>query len=1055
MKLRNLLLVLSIALVTTVAWGQSSVSGTITDSESGEPLIGANIVFVGTTNGTATDIDGRYELKVPEGAEAIEISYTGYQTSIFVLDGREVIDVQLVAGELLSEVVVIGYGVVEKRDVTGAIESIKPKDQQVVQYDNFQDFLQGRATGVYVQSNSAELLAPNTVRIRGSNSLRGDNEPLYVVDGIIISSATEDAADPLSGGNSYLSPQSGLTGINPQDIESIEVLKDASATAIYGSRGANGVILITTKRGKEGKAKFNYKATGRVGQAARLYSILDTEGFVDYQNELQANQGFQPKFYRYGDGSYAEFQTDSAYMEANAGSVPRLTPVNWYDDVFRTSVSQNHRLSVTGGKTNSDYYVAGGYSGAQSYIPGAQAQQGDFLIKINQQLNDKLTISPRVSATFTRNNALKGTENLGSFNNSLIRQIVQSAPFENFVGNNVTQELSEAIDGPRAWLVDYDDDSDELRTLGSFTADYKINDVFTYRFLAGADYRNKKRQIWYGKTVFRGSLANGEAGISQFNRFRYNVDNTLMFNKKLDKNNRINGTVGVVYDATNVEQTTFSASNFANEDLRYNGISFGQVYQPLSYFRTDESILSFLGRANYSLKNKYLLTVSFRSDGASKFSKGNRYSFFPSAAFAWKLMNEPFLKDNNYISEAKLRFGFGRTGSQAIQPFQTFSRFGATANLLSDGQGGGVTAIIPQNLGNADLIWETTDQFNAGFDFGFDNDRFTGNIDVYYKQTRDLLQQLNIGPSSGFQTIITNQGDLANRGIELGLTAHILEGDFQWSVSGNISANRNQIKNLGLPPAQFGTQTYSAYLGGNVSGGNIFKVPANIFIEGRPAALFWGYQTNGVIDNDSELTNAPSVQGVASQLGDVLYIDQNGDGNINDLDLTIIGNPNPDFTFGLGSEFSYKGLSLEFFFNGVQGNDIANGNLGREDYAYGNTLNIRSQAYYGAWREGKTDATHPRLNYPIQGDFTDRMVEDGSFIRLSYVSLTYDIPVAKLKGIESASVFVSGQNLLLLTNYSGFDPEVNSFSFDPSRQGIDWGSFPNQKAVSFGLNLNF
>jgi TonB-linked SusC/RagA family outer membrane protein len=573
--------------------------------------------------------------------------------------------------------------------------------------------------------------------------------------------------------------------------------------------------------------------------------------------------------------------------------------------------------------------------------------------------------------------------------------------------------------------------------------------------LAGADYRNKKRQIWFGKSIFRGNLANGEAGISRLNRIRYNVDNTLLFKKKINRHNRINGTVGFVLDGINLEQSSFSASDFANEDLRYNGISFGQVFEPMQYFRSQESILSFLGRVNYSLKNRYLFTVSFRSDGASKFAKGNKYSYFPSAAFAWRIINEPFLKNNNLFSEAKFRIGVGRTGSQAIRPYQTFNRFGATANLLAIGGGGAETAIALLNLGNPDLIWETTDQFNAGLDFGFDNDRFVGNIDVYYKQTRDLLQQLNIGPSAGFETIITNQGDLVNRGVEFGLTAHILEGPFQWTVFGNVSLNRNEVRNLGLPPTQFGVETFSAFLGTKVSGGTVFKVPANIYIEGQPAGIFWGYKTDGIIDTPEELAEAPAVQGVTPLMGDVLYLDQNNDGIINDFDLTIIGDPNPDFTYGFGTEFSYKGFSLDLFFNGVYGNDIANGNLGREDYALGNSDNVRQEAYFGAWREGKTDATHPRLGYPIQGDFTDRMVEDGSFLRLTYVSLGYSLPSAKIKGVDSATLFVSGNNLLLFTDYSGFDPEVNSFSFDPTRQGIDWNSFPNQKSVAIGLNLTF
>lgn len=1059
----NLLLSFILCLGFSTSFGQTIISGKVTDKDSKEALIGVNLIVKGTSVGTTTDIDGNYELKIPEGALVLQVSYTGFNPKNIKLTGQTVINVKLKSGKLLDEVVVIGYGSVQKSDVTGAVESLKPSDEESAQFNNFQNFLQGRASGVYVQSNSNEIGSPNTIRIRGTNSLRGDNEPLYVVDGIIVSSATEDAGDPLSGGGSYLAPQNGLTGINSQDIESIEILKDASATAIYGSRGANGVIIITTKKGggrngkKNGAATFNYQLTTKVGTPTNLYDVLDSQEFVEYQNEWRALQEFAPTFYTYEDGSIAEYVESEEFMIANSDSLPRLGEVDWYDDVLQNTFSQTHRLSVSGGKNKSNYYIAAGLGNARGMVPGSRATNGDFLIKFSQKLTDRLEISPRISGAFVRNDASKGTENLGGSNTSIIRQTILGAPLLGYRNNNDgVDEITETIDGPRGWLQDYEDVSNEFRGLASLSLDYKITKNLTYRILAGGDYRAKKRQIWFGRGTSRGRFSNGEAGITQFNRFRYNVDNTLLFKKNINRKNRINGTVGFILDETYLEQTSFSASNFANQDLRFDGISLGQTFQPLILDKTKESLLSFLGRANYTLQNKYLFTISFRADGTSKFADGNKFSFFPSAAFAWKMTEEDFMKDNNFFSEAKLRIGWGRTGSQAIRPYQTLSRFGPTGNLLSDGQGGQVSAIVPLNLANPNLIWETTEQVNVGFDFGFKNDRFLGNIDAYYKKTSDLLQQLSIGPSAGFASFVTNQGALTNRGIELGLTAFILEGKLQWKVNGTVSINRNEITDLGLPPATFGTETYSAFLGSRISGGTAFKVPANIFIEGRAAGIFWGFETNGIVTDESLLANAPAVQGATPQLGDILYVDQNNDGIINDQDLTIIGNPNPDITFGFGSELTYKNFNLNFFFNGVYGNEIANGNLAREDIAFTNVpQNIRTRAYEGAWRPDNPNATHPRLGYPLQGDFTDRMVEDGSFLRLTYVSLGYTIPTENIRGIEAASIFISGQNLLLFTNYSGFDPEVNSFAFDASRQGIDWGSFPNQKSILFGLNISF
>lgn len=1040
----------------TGIFSQIEITGTVKD-EAGETLPGVTILIKGTEKGTAADFNGEYTISVPSKKSVLEFRYIGFQPQEVEVGSQTRIDVVLGSDvKVLDKVIVIGYGSVQKRDITGAIETLDPDASEVAQFGDFQGYLQGRATGVYVAANGGEPGSPTSIRIRGANSLRGDNEPLYVVDGIIVNSGTEDVADPLSGGSSYLSPQNGLTGINPQDIESIEILKDASATAIYGSRGANGVILITTKQGVASKPTFQYNHYTRIGEATRLYDVLDAPQYAAYQNEQRAVYGYLPDFYTYEDGSIALFNESEEFMLANADSIPRLESINWYDDIFETSVSQNHRLSVRGGSLQSKYYIAGGYLSTRGVVPNTEATMADLLVNYSQELGPRLRLDTRISAAYTINKASKGTESLGAANNSIVRQIILGAPFQDYSENNVVTDFDQVIDGPRAWLEDYNDDSNELRTLASIKLDYEISDVFTYRLQIGTDYRQKQRQLWYGTSLFRGAQSNGEAGISTLDRFRYNIDNTLMFKKQLAKGHRLNGTVGVVYDATTIEQTSFTASDFSNKDLRYDGITFGQVYQPLVYDLRDEALLSFLGRVNYSFKNRYLVTASFRTDGTSKFSDDNKFSFFPAIAVAWRMINEKFMQSQNLMSEAKLRIGWGLTGSQAIRPYQTLTRFGPTANLLSDAAGNGLTSIVPTNLANPNLIWETTNQINVGFDWGLLNDRFTGAIEAYYKRTYDLLQDLNIGPSAGFTTFTVNQGDLVNRGLEFSLTANILQGQkLRWSVRGNMSINRNEITNLGLPPTQFGINTYSAFLGSNISGGTFFKVPANIFIEGQPAGLFWGYQTNGIVSNQEELALAPSVQGIEAQLGDVYYVDQNGDGNITDLDLTIIGDPNPDFFYGFGTTLSYGRFTIDAFFNGVHGNDIANGNLARENNLDGSSNNVRTEAYLEAWRPDNPDAAYPRVDYRNQGDFTDRMIEDGSFLRLSYVSLGYQIPEGIIPGIRQADIFISGQNLWLLTDYSGFDPEVDSFSYDPSRRGIDWGSFPRQKTFTFGLNVSF
>lgn len=1049
---------LLLLIIPTFIIAQQTVTGIVIDNES-FPLPAASIIIKGTTKGEITDFDGKFSIEITKTPAILVISYLGYTTKEVEITNQKQIEIVLEESqERLDEIVLIGYGEVQKGDLTGAVSSVKPKEDLVAQAQGVENLLQGRAAGVLVSQNGSEPGAPTSIRIRGLNSLTGNTEPLYVIDGIIVDSATEDTLDPLSGGNSYLAPQGGISGLNPRDIESMEILKDASATAIYGSRGANGVIIITTKNGESGNTKFNFTTTTRIGEITNNIDVLDTKGYVAYANKVRENADFSPLFYTYTDGSIADFQTDEQFMLDNANTIERIQGVDWSDDTYKQSITTNHRLSVSGGNEKNDFYIAGGFLKNEGIVPRAFAKSTDFTGKFNTELTSKVKLSTKVSAAFTQNSASKGTDNLGGTNNNLVRQIVSGAPIIGFGDNFDGDEFDINLDGPRAWISDYDDESKETRLLGSLKLDYKISKAFTYRVTLGTDYRIKERQVWYGTALFRGNLSNGEAGLSNLERFRYNIDNTLLFKHKFNRNHILNGTLGFVIDQRNSKFTTASATDFPSQDLRADGITTGQNQQPTFYFKQPESLLSYLARVNYTMYNKYLFTATFRADGSSKFATGEKWGYFPAVAFAWKIKKENFLKNSEFVSEAKLRLGWGLTGNQAISPFSTIRRYNLTESPYADASGNPLTSLIPQNLRNPSLTWETTSQFNGGIDFGLANDRVTGSVDVYYKNISDLLLDAELPGSTGFDSYFANRGDLTNKGIEVAINADIINNnDFKWNVYGNISFNKNEVGDIGFDPSQFGTQTYSAFLGDQVSSGNFFKTEANIFIEGEAPGLFYGYATNGIISNDGQLANAPSFNGTPAQLGDVALVDQNGDGLINNNDLTIIGDPNPDFNYGFGTSIEYKGFSLSALFNGVYGNDIANGNLLREGYADHLTTNIRTEAYFNAWSPENPNGTYPRVGYDLAADtgFTDRIVEDGSFLRLANVTLGYSIPVNEKSLIQAAYVSVSGQNLLLFTDYSGFDPEVNSFSFDPGRVGVDWNSFPNQRSFSLALNITF
>jgi len=1045
-------------LVPLIALAQIEVTGTVTD-QSNLPLPGASIVVKGITKGKVTDIDGKFSISLSKTPATLIISYLGFKSKEIVIDAQTTISVILEEDrEALEEVVIIGYGEVNKKDLTGAVSSINKKEDLVSQSNTVEELLQGRAAGVLVKSGFVPG-EPNSITIRGVNSLTGNTQPLYVIDGVIVDSATEDTLDPLSNGNSYLAPQGGITGLNPRDIESIEVLKDASATAIYGSRGANGVIIITTKKGRPGEVKFNFTTSTRIGYITNNIDVLDTREYVNYQNDIRANQGFDPRYYVYPDQSIAQFQTDEQFMIDNADTIERIQGVDWSEDTYKTAITRKYRLAASGGSEKMNYYISGGYLKNEGLIPNAEAENIDINAKLINTFSDKIKLTTKIAGQLTNNFASKGTDNLGGTSNSLIRQVVSGAPIIGQEDNFEGDEFDISLDGPRAWVTDYDDESEEIRLLGSLSLDYKISKAFTYRLNVAGDYRTKERQIWFGTALRRGALANGEAGLSTLDRFRYNIDNTLRFKHRFNRNHRINGTVGFILDHRRTEFSTRQATDFPDENSRADNIDLGQQQQPQLNINEEEALVSYLARVNYTLKNKYLFTASFRADGSSKFRDDNRWGYFPALAVAWKIQEEKFFRDSKFISQAKLRLGWGLTGNQAIDPYSTIRRFQVALTPYSDENGIPLPTLLPENLNNIKLKWETTSQYNAGLDYGLANDRVTGSIDVYYKKISDLLLDFPLpGSAGGFPSTFGNRGELFNQGVEFAINADIVNSDsFKWNVFGNIAFNRNEVGDIGFVPSQFGTQTYSAYLGRQIAGGNFFKTEANIFIEGEEPGLFYGYATNGIVSDDEDVANAPSFNGTPAQLGDVYLQDQNADGIIDNNDLTIIGNPNPDFNFGFGTSFQYKNISLSALFNGVYGNDIANGNLLREAYADNGATNVRPEAYYNAWSPENTNGTYPRVGYDLADEtgFTDRIIEDGSFLRLANVTLGYTVPFSENSRIDNMYISVSGQNLLLFTNYSGFDPEANSFTFDPSRVGVDWNSFPNQRTFTLALNVTF
>ena len=1041
-RLIHLLLIFPIIL-----FAQSkAITGTVVD-ENKMPLPGASILVKGLNIGSSTDFDGNFSLNVPETGEVLVVSYLGYMTKELVISKNLTFNIQLdIDTNTLDEIVVVGYGTQRKSDITGSVTSVKVDAIAVAQNSTIDALLQGRAAGVQVTQNAGSPGSGVSVKIRGASSLRGNNEPLYVIDGVIISSAGEDASNASADANSLEETQNGLNGINPRDIESIEVLKDASATAIYGSRGANGVILITTKKGKSGKTSIQAYVNTSVSEITERYDILDALGYANYQNEALAVNGGDPRFSIIGDDIFP-IAADGTVSDTAAEQH------NWHDEIYKQGFSRSAGASFSGGTEKGNFYASVGYNDQGGIVENSRLKNGNFSINLNQDLSDKLTINTKLNAFYSTGNFAQDGDRAGG-QRSFVGNILR---YPTLVTNGGTFDNEDGISSPFTWVNDFQDTSEESRFIGSLALTYKFNiKGLKYKLQAGGNIRNKERRRFYGLTTFQGSSTNGSLSISNLESKSYQINNLLTYNRTFNKKHRINAVIGMTYDVRDIKNTLYAVNDFSTTEFGVDQPIYGQqISRPLDVLPLKSQLLSYLSRVNYSFDNKYIITGTFRADGSSKFSKENRYSYFPSFSLAWRVNNETFLENSETINDLKFRIGWGMTGNQGISAYQTFANYGPT--LYGNLDEGTSIGLVPLNVSNPNLKWETTEQLNIGLDFGLWKNRVTGSIDVYNKQTDDLLLNQPLGPSSGYLSLLVNRGSINNKGLELTLNGTLInKNDFSIDLGGNISFNKSKIQNLGGSPEDIyinGTlENRVFYRGENISTGNYFRAPANIFMEGEQIGLFYGFETDGIYQTEDVIT----VSG--AEAGDVRIVDQDGDDAITEADRTIIGNPNPDFVYGGYLNMSYKRLSLSVQVNGVYGNEIANGNLIQLGTAEGRTANILSEAYTNAWRTDAQSNTFPRVGYLEESGspaITDRIIEDGSFIRISNITLGYDIPVEETTVFSSANVYVSGMNLFTFTDYSGYNPEITNFMNNGNIVGVDWNGFPNAQTIMLGLNLKF
>ena len=1063
-KLCALLLLLPIFI-----FGQGKQVVGVVNDDSGSPLPGATIQIKGSESlGAISDFDGKFSILLKNDENTIIVSYVGFLTEQVEIGDNLSVVINLEPDVTeLEEAIVVGYGTVLKSDLTGAVSSVEVDENLSKQLTSIDQLLQGRASGVQITQNAANPNSGVSVRIRGTNSLRGNNEPLYVIDGIIVSSAAEDvmSVDPAGGqGNTGQDPQSGLNGINPRDIERIEILKDASATAIYGSRGANGVVLITTKSGQEGdKGKINVFSNTSISSITKKYDMLDGFGYADYQNAIRAISGDNPRYAVVGDEIYSYRVTDGDVTD-ELNTIP-LSIYNWQNTVYQTSVSNSAGVSFSDGNQKGNYYLSAGFNDQNGLVKSARLNSFDLRLNMNYNINEKARVEARLSAYVSNSDFSEGGDKIGG-DQSFVQQAATYRPIINNNSEQIFDDEEIGVSNPLTFVEDFSDKSVESRIFASLAFKYNFDiPGLQYELRLGGNLRDKSRDRFYGTSTWVGSNTNAELQMMDINALTYQVNNILRFNRNFNRNHRLNATLGVTYDVRDVESSSYAVVDFITPQLGDAQPFLGQtVRSPLYVQAADQQIFSFLGRFNYTHKNKYTLTSSFRYDGVSKFSEGNRYGFFPSFAASWNASRETFIQDLDVFSSLKLRAGWGQIGNHGISPYGTLANYGASDNLYGTPSGGTTVPLILNNIPNPELTWETTEQLNVGIDFGILGGKISGTIDAYDKLTKDLLQRAPIPTSSGYGTLILNRGSMSNKGLEFSLNVEAINaGDFNLSVGGNIAFNKTKIENLGLTPSDvllpfnnggngYSVQSRGLYYGNEVSRGNAVKFPMNIFIEGEESALFYGWKTDGIFQEGDEFY---TINGNMAQAGDIKVLDINGDGVVDLNDRTIIGNPNPDYTYGFNVDMNFKRFSLSMLFNGVGGNDIVNANMYRFGWAEGTYRNILADAWNDRWTPENTNAAYPRLMYDsrLYPALMDNTIEDGSYLRLKNISLGYDLDVDSINFIDSARVSFTGINLFTWTNYSGYDPEITSFLWDGLIQGTDWNNKPNSKTFLIGLNV--
>ncbi|MBL4677644.1 MAG: TonB-dependent receptor [Mucilaginibacter sp.] len=983
---KRITLFCALLLASIWAYGQNvSISGTVKDAK-GESLPGVSVRLKGTDAGVATDVNGAFSISAPANS-TLTFSFIGFATQEQPVGGRTEINVILAEGNKeLNEVIVVGYGTQRKGDITGAVSVVGKKDLDQRPNTQIGNLIEGKTAGVQVVSPSGSPSATLSIKVRGTNSINAGSNPLYVIDGV---------------------PTQDTRSLNPADVESISVLKDASSAAIYGAQGANGVVLITTKRGSTAKPKVELSAYAGVSSVRKKMDVLN----ADQYRELATSLGYT---------------TDWTQYTANT---------DWQDEIFRTGASQNYQVAVSGKNEGTTYYLSGGWTDQKGVIESFLMRRANFKVNLDQKVNNWLTLGTNIA--YTRYNDVSITDNTNVNGGGVLLGALTTPPNIGIMNPNGTYTSNpfQQWENPLASLYGSTRPYKNQRLLGNAYGEIKFTKDLKFRSSLGLDYINAVSDYFLDPYLTSYGRQNNGIARNETNLTNYWIsDNTLTYTKKLGKHNFtvLGGFVAQKYryENTYIQTTGFSGNNIPTTNA---GSVIGSAYNN----KSEKFNTSAIGRINYDYAGKYLFTANFRADASSVFGPNKRWGYFPSFSAGWRLSEENFLKDVTFINDLKLRAGFGIVGNDQISNSNYYSYLGGVSSSANYIIGGNIQpGNYPSSIENRNLKWEETKQTNIGIDLTLFNNRLTFSADAYIKDTKDLLQMFPVPRSTGFDYALKNIGNLRNKGLEFMISAKNIDGkDFTWSTDFNISINRNNVTAL------YGQQ----YFLNTISG----RSEVSLVTEGQPLGLFYGYQ----------------YAGVDPQTGNALYLDKNGNktSSVNaDTDRRIIGNPNPDFIYGLTNSFNYKNFGLNIFLQGSQGNDIFNATRIETEGMTG--PQNQSTAVLRRWTTpGQvTDIPKASVNNTDNSRISSRFVENGSYLRVKTVTLSYSFPKAiasKLK-LGNIRIYATGENLFTFTKYAGYDPEVNAFTSGSAANtnggfGIDYGTYPQTRNFIFGLNASF